>query len=334
MAESFNYRLKFPAGEQKFFIKNVLQKSKFTQVKLADLLGISPRTLADWKREKFLMTEKSALSLSKKFGIKLPSDVKIRKKYWYVIRGGVIGGQKRFEKYGKVCLDEKKRREKWNEWWNSKGRFEKRKIFLRKQIIKPRRNDKLAEFVGILLGDGGINQRQITVTLHFVDDKDYCVFVCSLIEKLFEIKPSVHHYKSTNVNSIVISSTEMVDFLTGRLGLKAGNKIAQQVDIPNWIKQNKGLQKACLRGLVDTDGSVFNHRYRVNGRIYSYKKLSFTSRSKPLLNSANNIMNLLGIKTRISKQGRDVWLDSARSIQKYFEIVGSHNPKHLKKYHS
>jgi len=36
---------------------------------------------------------------------------------------------------------------------------------------------------------------------------------------------------------------------------------------------------------MDTDGCVFTHRYKSKGKWYSYKKLYFTSLSKPLLNS-------------------------------------------------
>ena len=41
------------------------------------------------------------------------------------------------------------------------------------------------------------------------------------------------------------------------LGLKPGNKIKSQTTIPKWIWKSDELLKACVRGLIDTDGSVY-----------------------------------------------------------------------------
>jgi len=42
-------------------------------------------------------------------------------------------------------------------------------------------------------------------------------------------------------------------------------------------------------------------------------------------------MKNLGLNPRFS-QNKDVRLDSVSDMKKYFGIVGSHNPKHLKRY--
>jgi len=100
--------------------------------------------------------------------------------------------------------------------------------------------------------------------------------------------------------------------------------------MPPWIKKSKKYSIACIRGLVDTDGSVIKHRYKVNGRWYIYKKLSFCSRSRPLQLSVAKILADLGMKARIT--GYDVRLESVADVKTYFTIVGSSNPKHLKRY--
>ena len=43
----------------------------------------------------------------------------------------------------------------------------------------------------------------------------------------------------------------MIDF-----GLKRGDKIVNQLGVPAWVKENEKYSKRCLRGLVDTDGSI------------------------------------------------------------------------------
>lgn len=40
-------------------------------------------------------------------------------------------------------------------------------------------------------------------------------------------------------------------------GLKRGDKITNQVRIPEWIKQDSDFSKRCIRGLIDSDGCVY-----------------------------------------------------------------------------
>ena len=42
-------------------------------------------------------------------------------------------------------------------------------------------------------------------------------------------------------------------------------------------------------GNIDTDGSVVIHKYIVNGKQYTYKKINFSSALIPLLKSVFNI---------------------------------------------
>ena len=83
---------------------------------------------------------------------------------------------------------------------------------------------------------------------------------------------------------------------------------------------------------MDTDGCVVIHRYKSKGKIYCYKKLSFTSRSLPLLNSVKNILTELKIKNRITKDNYEIRIDAKKDVKRYFDIIGSHNPKHIMRY--
>src|SRR3989344_2812349 len=87
------------------------------------------------------------------------------------------GGIKNFEKNGSIGNNEEKRKIKWKEWWNTKGRFiETSPIFTAKKIKEPNRNVFLAEFVGIMLGDGGVAPYHISITLDSKTDNDYGKF--------------------------------------------------------------------------------------------------------------------------------------------------------------
>lgn len=238
----------------------------------------------------------------------------------------------KIEKYGKVAINEKYRKKKWREWWENEGKNKEHNVIGNpKDIKKPNFSEKLAEFVGIVLGDGSISKRQITITLHSKDDEKYGYFVTKLIKELFDVPVGIYRRKDFKAINYIVSRKKLVDFCVNKLELKTGNKIKQQVDIPKWIKNNQKYSIACVRGLMDTDGSVFTHTYTSNNKKYSYKKLAFTSYSKPMLKSVYKIISNKDINSRFARE-RDVRIDSKKDVRKYFKIFGSNNPKHLKNY--
>ena len=324
-------RIFFSKRAQNKFINKIL--SRISVKKAAKLCNLSERTIRDWRREKFLVNADALRKLCRKTKIPFPSNIKLRDPYWYIAKGSSAGGKAVFKKYGRIGGDPKYRKKKWYEWWEKEGKFKKHPIInVCLPIKKPEKSKHLAEFVGIVLGDGGITKSQIMITVNSKDDKEYGEFLYSLAEKLFDVHVGICHSKKWNVTKYIISRSELVRFFIEKLGLKKGNKIKQQVDIPDWIKQNKFYSIACVRGLVDTDGCIFTHRYKVNGKFYSYKKLCFTSYSLPLRQSVFNILKENGLNPRFS-QDRDVRLDSIENMQRYFQIIGSHNPKHLNNYY-
>ena len=330
MAEKINSkRVVFLKGKQRSFIDKILSKISIEEA--AKFCNLSERTIRDWRREKFLMGYKALRILCDKSHLSLPRDVKLKNRYWYVKKGASMGGKALIRKYGKVLSDPERRKKKWYEWWEKEGKYKSHTIFnLPKPIKKPNFSKKLAEFVGIVLGDGGISQYQVTITLHAIDDRAYGNFVVKLIQELFKIPIGIYPSGRDAVIDYVVSRIELVRFLE-KIGLKQGNKVKQQVDIPEWIKRNKEYRIACVRGLVDTDGSVFIHRYKVKGKEYAYKKLLFTSHSELLRQSVFKILSGLGTRVRLDN-GHNVCIDSKVDVAKYFEIIGSHNPKHLNRY--
>ena len=324
-------RIYFPKkGQQKKFINRIL--SKILVKEAAKLCNLSERTIRDWRHEKFLIDLDVLRKLCRRTGIPFPSKVEIRDHYWYVGRGASVGGRAVIKKYGRIPGDPEYRKKKWYEWWEREGKYKPHSIINAPlSIKKPKKSKDLAEFVGIILGDGGITQYQVRITFHSEDEKEYVKFVSNLIKRLFDVPIGIYYDKEDRSVDLVVSRSELVHFCIEKLGLKKGNKIKQQIDIPDWIKRDKLYSISCVRGLVDTDGCIFTHRYKVNGKFYSYKKLCFTSYSLPLRQSVFNILKNLGLNPRLA-QRRDVRLDSVEDMKKYFQVVSLHNPKLLKKY--
>ena len=87
-----------------------------------------------------------------------------------------LGGNAKYKKYGHVSLDEQKRKRAWEKWWEGEGKLKSQKILQPVKIKKPNRSRELAEFVGIMIGDGGISEYFIAVTLNSNTDAKYAVF--------------------------------------------------------------------------------------------------------------------------------------------------------------
>lgn len=334
MAEQYNFRILFPPGKQRKFLLQCKKMAHRPWNIIAEKIGVHSRTLSDWKREKFSMSRDATEKLSAMSEISIPKSVRVVDRFWYVHKGASKGGRAVYEKYGIVGGDQEKRKKAWKKWWhaNSNRIMRQLPILQPKPIHKPKFSASLAEFVGILLGDGGISKYQIVVTLNSVTDREYSLYIVRLFEKLFNIVPSVNKIKKVLALNIVVSRANLVRFCVNKLGLKIGNKIKQQVDIPDWVKLNKQFSIACVRGLVDTDGSIFTHRYRVGGKRYGYKKLDYTSISKPLLQSVYKILKENSLHPRLFRE-KSIRLDSVQNMQRYFEIFSTNNPKHLKRYY-
>lgn len=325
-------RVRFPEKAQRVFLQKIKVILGISNAKLAHIVGVSARTVTDWQREKFLLPLPVAQKMAKLAGVILPKNMEILDRFWYVKKAAQQGGKALYKKYGNVGGDPKYRKEKWYEWWEKNKKINANPILQARHINRPNVSEKLAELTGVILGDGGITKYQITITLHNKDDKAYTKFVTALLKDLFGVTPKIYKHKKYNAHNIVISRKELVIFCTEKLGLKIGNKIKQKIDIPSWILKKKKLRIACVRGLIDTDGSIFDHIYKVNNKTYRYKKLAFTSASKPLVTSLFTILKKdIGVFPRISRE-RDVWLDRYKDVQKYMSYIGSHNPKHLRRY--
>lgn len=322
-------RVVFPSGEQRQFLFNVRKTTHLSWENLSKIAGVSIRTLTDWKRGKYtlpLSVYKQYIRISR---LHAPQNIQIRKSVWWVQEAARLGGLATYKKYGMIG-DPKKRRLKWLEWWQKAGRFSHKDFFIVKSIAKPRKNGKLAEFVGIMMGDGGITKKQISVTVHYRDDRQYSLFIVDLMRQLFDIVPSKIIWHKRHVITITISRVLLVQFCQS-IGLVVGDKIRQQIDVPAWINTHKTFRKAFIRGLMDTDGCAFIERHKLNGRVYCYPRLSLVSASAPLRRSVYKMLQEMDFSPKI-RNNRSVQLEHRDDIIRYFRTIGSHNPKHRKRW--
>src|SRR3972149_8545933 len=226
--------LKFEEGEQRKFLLLIAQKSNLSTENLAKIAEISSRNYRDWLREEFCISFKAAQFLSDRFGIPLPEDKDILINRWRnaKVQAGKIGGHACFKKYGSPGTLEgrKKGGFKTLALLRQKGIIPEVKIFNCPKDFSP----ELAEFIGILFGDGGFTKNQCTITLNRETDRDYIQIVSSMGERLFGEKPKIYKRKDSKADVVCFNGVNLIEYLVG-IGLKIGNKVKQQVGVPDWV---------------------------------------------------------------------------------------------------
>ena len=195
----------------------------------------------------------------------------------------------------------------------------------RKKILLPKRSVHLAEFFGIMLGDGGINNPwQATITLNATKDRLYASYIKKMIEGLFGVVPNSFVYKTKDALRILANGVSLVDFLVSE-GLPRGNKLRAGLVIPAWILKKRAYSHACVRGLVDTDGCMFIHTHTVAGEVYKNIGLTFSSRSPELIGQVAAVLEKSGIMPHVHLKGTDIYIYRKDAVERYLKIFGSSN---------
>lgn len=249
------------------------------------------------------------------------------------IRKSRLGGLRRVELYGNPVTPEGRSRggKKTTSLFQENPKLARKLGFvIRKKIKYPKKCTELAEFIGIMLGDGGFpGTHQVNISFNNETGREYVQYITKILEKLFSVSCHMHKRKESKGAGVVINSSDLRDFLI-KLGLKPGNKVRNQISVPKWIIGKRQYRIACLRGLMDTDGSLYMHRHIVENKGYIYPRINFSSCSKPLLKFVFDTLNELNCKARNSYQ--NVLVDSLPAVRRYFEVAGTSNPKFIKKF--
>jgi len=317
------YRLHFKKGLLRQFITEAQNKLNVNAVELSKNLGVSGRTINDWKREKFKPNSVILEKLSTITGTPIPKH-KILNKYWYVKKAAKLGGKRTYELYGLMGNRKTRAKGGWMSWIKRKNDPDLWKKYLN-TFSKPKESKEFAEFIGIMLGDGGITTGQITIYLSAITDQEYAKFVKNLIKKLFDLNASISGNNKSHVLRVGISGINIVKYLVEE-GLKVGNKVLLQVGVPDWIWKDKEYVKACIRGLIDTDGCFTIHKYKVNKKEYRYPKICFSNHSEPILDFVHKGLIDLGYNPKRTLK-YDVWLHNQNEVKKYLKEIGTNNIK-------
>ncbi len=118
---------------------------------------------------------------------------------------------------------------------------------------------------------------------------------------------------------MTISSRLLSSYLNKIFSFSFGDKKKNGTIIPEEILKNDNLLQACIRGLVDTDGTI--------AKSGTNLKLVFTSHNKPLLEQLNTINYRLKLFNRIYINQLETC--SIKKINRYMRIIGSSNLRNI-----
>lgn len=195
-------------------------------------------------------------------------------------------------------------------------------------VRTPRKSIPLAELLGVFMGDGHLGEYQMYLVTNSETDLEHAQFVQGLLESIFGLKASARKRKDSKAVIVTLSS-KMACVYMHKIGMPYGNKLIMSLQPPEWILSDARYKKAFLRGLIDTDGTVYEDRHFIKRKAYSSTCVAFTSASPVLLTFVEKTWRELGFSPTIS--GRDVRLRRRNDVLGYATRVGFSNPKHARK---
>ena len=186
-------------------------------------------------------------------------------------------------------------------------------------------SDNVSELVGIIFGDGNIwtNNRKYEVTITAgVNDRDYFDKIC---QKLKSANLNTYERKRGRGLRVTVYSKALFTFLVHDLGVGWGRDKSRS-PIPKAIIE----KKQCLsfvRGVFDTDGSVFTSKKR---GICEYPSIEITNKNTLMLSNIEGILRSYGFRStlRSCKDGTNkLSLYGRENVKRWNLLIGSSHPR-------
>ncbi len=170
----------------------------------------------------------------------------------------------------------------------------------------------LAEYIGIVLGDGNISKFPRTQRLIISansNNKGFIKRYTWLTHTLFQKKPAVKKVKGKNCTRISLYQKRISE----RLSIPTGNRQDKTIKIPSWIWQEEKYITAFLRGLFEAEGSLSIHKPTCT---YNFQ---FANTNKSLLEATEKGLRMLGYNPEVRK--KSVRLRKKLEVAKFRELI-------------
>lgn len=210
-------------------------------------------------------------------------------------------------------------------------------------------DEDLAELLGIHIGDGCISETNKYSEYYlggdFIEEKEYHdnwvkpLFNKKIMNPIFGKDVNYKEHPKVGIYGFHIFDKKLVDFFK-QLGISSGTKI--NIHIPKAILKDKILLKRFIRGLFDTDGSIyFEKSYTSKHLMNNHPIIQFGTVSLNLSIDVYNFLKKLGLNPRIKRPHKGkkdknivylIILYRKNDINYYINEIGFKNPKHSTKW--
>ncbi len=211
---------------------------------------------------------------------------------------------------------------------------------LEKGLILPKYPSReLTELTGIIIGDGYLYNRFNKYRLGIVGnpkiDDEYFTRIRKLIKNVFGV--SSNQKIGGRGLRIVINSKGMFGFFTLILALPHGEGKGATVKIPKIFVKDKILSSSVLRGIFDTDGTIFTSDKK--GAI-DYPCIELTTTSIKLAKQVKGILAIKGFRVANIRESKSkhsklivykVSLYGKKNVSLWHDKIGFSNPNKYNK---
>ena len=184
-----------------------------------------------------------------------------------------------------------------------------------------------AEFCGIIMGDGNLwsngRKYEVTITGDIKNDRAYFDILASFVRGQIGKNP-YYRIRGRGLR-LTIYSKDFYKFLTDKVGMK-DRMLKSESGFPGSIKDNKAFLRRFIRGLFDTDGTIFRSDKKGSP---DYPTLEIASSSLPLVDDLHTALSEFGFrvhKRKTTKNGYKVSIYGKEMIRKWNLLIGSSNP--------
>ena len=200
-------------------------------------------------------------------------------------------------------------------------------------------NDKKAELIGAIIGDGCIRYKP-KISQYYVEivgdpkqEKEYFKHLTEIFWN--ELKLKTHIKIRERGLRLKVYSKSFVEYLVYELKMPCNKEKCQNIFIPEEILQNKKLLKCCIRGIVDTDGSLFlaNIGYRKD-----YPTIEISTTSKRLANQLHDKLSQdfrIGFRNYKQADYNRIYrisINGDRMVNRWHKEIGFSNKRIIDRY--
>jgi hypothetical protein len=210
-------------------------------------------------------------------------------------------------------------------------------------------DEDLAELLGIHIGDGCISENKRYSEYYLggdlIEEREYHdnwvgpLFNKKIMNPLFNKNVKYKEHPKVGVYGFHIFDKNLANFFK-EFGIASGSKI--NIGIPNEIVKDLRLLKRFLRGLFDTDGTLyFEKSYTSKHRKNNHPIIKLGTVSNTLAQDVFNSLKKIGLNPRMKNPHKgkkdknlvySVILYRKQDIHYYINEIGFKNPKHYTKW--